>query len=589
MLCRFVPTLLLLFLLFPTLFGTYAVAQSTAVTTGGTVSTYAGPLAPKASSMVSMSHAEEEKSVEFKSQTVLVQVPTVVTDKAGNHIHDLKREDFKVEENGKERKIAVFEEVTATNTRLTQAASPQGTFSNLSLNGDAPRNVVVIALDTVNTPFLDQATGRKQLIQYLADSVNSEPVMALVVIGSRGAETISGLSNDPDALMNALKKVRGELPILQGVDNSTQVLAATSGEMANIGPILSHGGPATLIKEFITNGDALYGDYTQSRAIESTMQAFMGIAWSLSGIPGRKSLIWATGGFPFLMDSPSAVPGGYLSALYERAMAALNDAQVSIYPVDVRGLVNPTVGVADMSRREPVMGPVRAERDVKRSWLQGSTIDTLKEFAAMTGGKAYYNSNDIATGFKRAVEDSRSYYLIGYYLDTHNTKSGWRKLQVKVGRKDTEVRARTGFLVTNATMNPELSQEADLGLALLSPFDSTGIPLSVQWAGTAADGDKKKIAFALHLPATGVTIAGENNAFNVDFMAQAVKTGVPPSNVGSTAKGTFTADALTKVKAEGIFYKNAFHLPPGDYQVKFVVRDNLSGRVGSVSAPLTVN
>jgi hypothetical protein len=289
------------------------------------------------------------------------------------------------------------------------------------------------------------------------------------------------------------------------------------------------------------------------------------------------------------MDSPSAVPGGNLSVLYERAMAALNEAQVSIYPVDVRGLVNPAQGVSDVSSRETVMGPVLAERNVKRGWLQGLTIDTLKDFAAMTGGKAYYNSNDIATGFKRAVDDSSSYYLIGYYLDTHNTKPGWRKLQVKVGRKDAGVRARTGFLVTNATMNPGLSQEADLGLALLSPFDSTGIPLSVQWAGMAPDGDKKKIAFSLHLPATGMTIEGENNAFNVDFMARAVKTGAPPSNVGSTAKGTFTTDALNKVKAEGIFYKNAFHLPPGDYQVKFVVRDNLSGKIGSVSAPLTVN
>jgi VWFA-related protein len=586
MLRRLVPRLLLLFLLFLTLLGTYALAQNI---TGGTVSTYAGPLAPKASSMVSMSHAEEEKSVEFKSQTVLVQVPTVVTDKAGKHIHDLKKEDFKLEENGKERRITVFEEVTTTNARLTQLSAPQGTFSNLALNGDTPRNIVVIALDTVNTPFLDQASGRKQLIQYLADSVNSAPVMALVVIGSRGVETISGLTNDPDALMNALKKVRGELPVLQGVDNATQVLAATSGAMAGIGPILSPGEPARLIEEFITDGDALYGGYTQSRAIENTMQAFLGIAWSLSGVPGRKSLIWATGGFPFLMDSPSAVPGGNLSVLYERAMAALNEAQVSIYPVDVRGLVNRAQGVAEVSRREPVMAPVLAERDAMRSWLQGSTIDTLKDFAAMTGGKAYYNSNDIATGFKPAVEDSSSYYLIGYYLDTHNTKPGWRKLQVKVGRKDTEVRARTGFLVTNATMNPGLSQEADLGLALLSPFDSTGIPLSVQWAGMAPDGDKKKVAFALHLPATGVTIEGESNAFNVDFMAQAVKAGVPPSNVGSTAKGTFTPDALNKVKGEGIFYKNAFHLPPGDYQVKFVVRDNLSGKIGSVSAPLTVN
>ena len=457
----------------------------------------------------------------------------------------------------------------------------------MALDEEAPRNVVVIALDTVNTPFLAQATGRKQLIQYLADNINTVPVMALVLIGNNGVQTISGLTNNPDELLIALKKVRGELPAMQGISSEAQARAAGSGANTGIGPVA--GDLADGIRQFVLQGDASYAAYQQSRAIENTMQAFMGIAWSLSGIPGRKSLIWATGGFPFLMDSPSALPGGYLSALYERAMAALNDAQISIYPVDVRGLVNPSSGVGDASRRGTANGALLGVRNTDRGVLQGAKIDTLKDFAAMTGGKAYYGSNDIATGFKRAVEDTRSYYLIGYYLDTHNTKSGWRKLQVKVGRKDAEVRARTGFLVTNATMNPELSQEADLGLALLSPFDSTGIPLSVQWAGTAADGDKKKIAFALHLPATGVTIAGENNAFNVDFMAQAVKTGVPPSNVGSTAKGTFTADALTKVKAEGIFYKNAFHLPPGDYQVKFVVRDNLSGRVGSVSAPLTVN
>jgi len=86
-----------------------------------------------------------------------------------------------------------------------------------------------------------------------------------------------------------------------------------------------------------------------------------------------------------------------------------------------------------------------------------------------------------------------------------------------------------------------------------------------------------------------VTIEGDRNTYDVDFIAQAVKNGVPPSNVGGTAKGALTAEALTKIKAEGIFYANSFDLPPGDYQVRFVVRDNLSGRIGSVTAPLTVN
>jgi VWFA-related protein len=554
---------------------------------------YVGPQ-PSTPSVVSSAHADDEKKVEFKSQTVLVQVPTIVVDKAGNHIHDLKKEDFKLEENGKEQRIAVLEEVTATNARLMQTTNPPGTFTNVTQNGDAPRNVVVIALDTVNTPFLDQATGRKQLIQYLADNLNSVPVMAMVVIGGNGVRTISGLTNDPDALLAALKKVRGELPALQGVDIDSQALAASGGANTGIGTILSPAGggiggdPAAAIRQFVVQGEATVAGYVQDRAIENTMQAFLSIAWSLSGVPGRKSLIWATGGFPFIMDSPSAVPGGYLSALYERAMEALNDAQVSVYPVDVRGLVNMS-GMGDGRSRGVANGQAMAVRNVNRAWLQGSKVDTLKDFAEMTGGKAYYNSNDLATGFKRAVEDSTSYYLIGYYLDTHNTKPGWRKLKVKVEHKDAEVRARSGFLVTNTTMNPELTQQADVGFALSSPFDSTGIPLAVEWRETSPDGDKKKVGFTMHLPATGVTIEGNHNAFNVDFMAQAVKNDAPPANVGSTAKGTFTADALTKVKSDGIFYNNSFHLPAGDYQVKFVVRDNLSGRVGSVSAPLTVN
>jgi VWFA-related protein len=582
------------FLLFFALTSTHLTAQKggggggSHASSGGSPGPYVGPYIAMPGPVVRNLHADDEQKVEFRSQTVLVQVPTVVTDKAGNHIHSLKKEDFKVEENGKEQKVTVFEEVTASDARLLQAANPAGTFSNLAQNGDPPRNIAVFALDTVNTPFLDQTYGRQQLVKFLADNMDSAPVLAMVVIGSKGVKTISGLTNDPASLLNALKKVRGELPAMQGVSIDAQALAAISGGASGIAPILSSGGdPATRIEQFILQDDALYAGYQQARAIEDTMQAFLAIAWSLSGIPGRKSLIWATGGFPFYMDSPSAVPGGYLSVLYERAMEALNDAQVSVYPVDVRGLFGNSPA-ADGATRGSMTGQALGTKASNRSWLQSSMIGTLQDFAAMTGGRAFYNGNDLATGFKRAVQDSTSYYLLGYYLDTHNTKPGWRKLHVKLQGKDVEVRARSGFLVTNATMNPRLTQQADIGFALLSPFDSTGIPLSVNWRGTLPDGDRKKVAFVMHLPVNGVTLEA-NNSYNVDFVAEAVKDGSPPNHVGSTAKGALTAEALAKIKTDGIVYGNSFDLPPGDYQVKFVVRDNLSGRIGSVTAPLTVN
>jgi VWFA-related protein len=407
-------------------------------------------------------------------------------------------------------------------------------------------------------------------------------VLGLVVVGSKGVKVLSGLNSEPASLIAALKKASGEVSPMQAFGAEGQVVGASEGRPSEITGGTSPGeDPAEKMRQFIMNADALEGAYQQSRSIEDTMKAFLAIAWSLSGIPGRKSLIWATGSFPFPMDSPQSVPGGSLSLLYERAMEALKDAQVSVYPVDVRGLVS--------SGDVTYSGDGSANNIPGRSGLQDSTLDTLKTFAEMTGGRAFYNSNDLAAGFKRAADDAASYYLLAYYMNTHNAKPGWRKLQVEVQRKDMEVRARTGFFVTNATVDPDLTHKADVGLALSSPFDSTGIVVTVKWQGMFLEGNKKKVKFALNLPASGVIDEANKNRFDVDFVAQATLNGTPAGNAGQTVKGTIPAAGLAKIKAEGIFYQNVLELPPGTYDVRFVVRDNLSGRIGSVTAPLTVN
>ena len=534
-------------------------------------------------------HASEERMLKFKSETVVVLVPAVVTDKSGNHIHHLTKKDFKLLENGKQQRINTFEEVTATSSRPAQITNPPGTFSNLPLNGQQPVSITVIALDTINTPFLDQSSGRKQLIKYLADKLNSEQGLGLVVISSKGVKVLGGLNSDPGALVAALKKAGGELSSMETFGVDGKALAAAEAQPSELTGGISPGAdPGSRLRQFILNADAVEGQYQQQRAVEDTMKAFLAIAFSLSGIPGRKSLVWATGSFPFALDSPSAVPGGNLSLLYERILQALNDAQVSVYPLDVRGLVG-TSPMADATYSGDLSGPGFADAVAGRSGLQNSTIASLKNFAEMTGGRAYYNNNDLAAGFKRAADDSSSYYLLGYYADHHDTKPGWRKLQVQVARPDVEVHARTGFLVTNATIDPELTRKADVDFALSSPFDSTGIPVRLEWQPAAPDGDRKKIAFALHVPAAGVIDEADNNRFDLDFIAQTTKTGTPPANAAQTVKGAIPDGALAKIKAEGIIYKNALELPPGSYQIRFVVRDNLSGRIGSVSAPLAVN
>src|SRR6202040_4488412 len=112
--------------------------------------------------------------------------------------------------------------------------------------------------------------------------------------------------------------------------------------------------------------------------------------------------------------------------------------------VDIRGLMNPSM-FAEGNRTNSVSGLNASRQLTNRMWLQQSKFDTLNDFADMTGGKAFYNTNDAAGSFKRAADDGSSFYMLGYYLDTHNNKAGWRKLQVKVDKKDAQVRSRTGF------------------------------------------------------------------------------------------------------------------------------------------------
>jgi len=347
--------------------------------------------------------------------------------------------------------------------------------------------------------------------------------------------------------------------------------------------------PEAAMEDFVMHGDAMLARMQQDRAIEITMRAFLNLAHSVAGIPGRKSLLWATGSFPFYIDSPSSIPSGFLGPLYEQAMEALNDAEVSVYPVDVRGLVNYSPA-ADASFRGSRNGAGFSNTLAARSWLHNASLDTLRDFAEMTGGKAFYNSNDIAGGFQRAVDDSSSYYLLGYYLDTKNTKAGWRHLKVKLHKPGTEVRARSGFFVTNATMNPAASKKDDIDMALTSPFESTGIPLDVRWTETKDESEKKKVGFSVHVAPAGITVdAAARNNFTMEFVTLVAQSGKAVKTTGQTVQGEMKPATLAQVQAGGLSYNNFLELPAGQYTVRFVVRDNLNGKMGSVSAPLTVN
>ncbi len=552
---------------------------------------------------------EDNAEVKFTARAELVLIPTLVTDKSGNHIGGLKKEDFTVLENGDEQKIATFEEITSDPQRMARPRNPNE-FSNSLTGGSSNRRVTLIVLDFINTKFADQANARQDLLKYLTESVDQHEPTALYTLTRTGIHVIHDFTTDPRILVAALHKVKGD-PV-EMVDSDEDVAAATasgstgapSGAGASDGGKSKGGGgrvasEAQNLEGMLKDAELNFQSFEQRIAISYTLDGMQQVAQTLAGFPGRKSLIWASGGFPFsVSDTMQLAPAGRdtlsdVLPLYEHTWQLLNDAQIALYPVDVKGLQNNIImpSISSSPSNASLRNPGKAyTRATLRQMDRQSSFQT---FASMTGGRAYYNSNDLVKGFRDAVSDSAQYYMLGYYLDRTKTKSGWRKLAVKVKRDHTEVRTRSGFFVTNATVDPANSRSSDILSALQSPLDFTSLTLVAKWdkIEPGKEAGKKHVNYEIRLaPDAALIDDADNNHVVVDFAAQAkTPEGKPVDRpVGQKIDGHLPAEKLAGIRQEGLAYHGALDLAPGEYTVRFVVRDGLSGRIGSVAGPLKV-
>lgn len=536
-----------------------------------------------------------------------------MTDKSGNHISGLKKEDFTVLENGAEQKIATFEEITSDPQRMSRPRDPNE-FTN-SLGGEGSnRRITLIVLDFINTPFVAQARARQDLFKYLTQSLDQHEPTALYTLNRSGIQVIHDFTTDPRILVAALHQINGDTyEMVDSPEDSQAMSAGLTSPDSNAGVPKGDGGSsqsskghsqtqseANSLQKMMQDTELNFRSFEQRLAITYTLEAMQQVAQALAGFPGRKSLIWASGGFPFNVSDNSMhlAPAGRdslsdLLPLYEHTWQLLNDAEISLYPVDVKGLQ--TLSVAPASMRNGAGNPRNPSRNYgsKAMSREMDTQSTLQTFASMTGGRAYYNSNDLVKGFRDAVSDSARYYMLGYYVDHSNTKAGWRRLAVKVNRDHTEVRARSGFFVTDATIDPEASRNSDISSALQSPLDFTSLTLVARWDKTepAKDPGKKRVNYEMHLaPDPTLINDADNNHLVMDFMALAKTPDGKAADhpMGQKVDVHLSPEKVSVIRQKGVAYGGALDLAPGEYTIRFVVRDNLSGRIGSVVAPLRV-
>jgi VWFA-related protein len=556
---------------------------------------------------------QQNSTFTFSVKTNLVLVPVIVTDKHGQHIPNLTAEDFEVKEDGATQKISRIDELTSESSKIESPVLVAGGFSN-ELISDHPKKLEIILMDQINTPFASSADANRGLLNYLAKNVDSNTLLTLVAMRSDGVHIVHNFTSDTAALTAAIRKAQSTLNVR---DTSTQSGLAegteSDHEVAMIQALLtpvqfSAGGGAQNLatgRAAVTQAQAQVDSSRQSQYALITLESLQQLSQYFARVPGRKSLIWASTAFPFrLGGSATDLTKGTTDDVWQRTFRMLLDANIAVYPVDVGGLTS--TGAATANTIQSINsasiqtgggeGGVAARSNQLALNESGAFVDpaigrreTMHTLADMTGGEAFYNSNDLTELFRRAAEDCSQYYMLSY--STSNAgKVGWRKLSVKVRKDGAKARARTGFYYRPAGANADVARQTEEVLAMTSDLSFTALPLNGRWLKTEPAGDQRKVSFTLSIP-PGIPMidADHDHHISLDFRVVVTDSnGKTAGNIGQRMETNLAPNDVKQIQDQGLDYANQLTLPPGQYKVHFVVRDNLRETVGSVVTSLHV-
>jgi VWFA-related protein len=526
----------------------------------------------------------------------------VVTDNHGRHVSGLTRDQFVLSEDGKEQDILHFEEVSPETSPARPAAASATSFTN-QIIAPRPKKLEIIVLDLLNTPLAGRVEARRGLMRFLAKSANPDALLALFILRSDGAHLIHNFTSDPAILIAAIGRLQSsaasrDAPTLNtyggDVDAEARQMEAILAGAAATAHMGSNPSSAAAAARAQARGmEALADASRQNQEALSTLESLQQIAQYFAGVPGRKSLLWASTGFGFnLGEITGTASRGTTTADWQRTLRMLQESNIAIYPVDVGGL---SASRTDIEVHGTIAaGNSPATLDTAST---GSLTDvvsgkhrTMEVLAQATGGVAYYNFNDSDELFRRASDDFSEYYMLAYNAKDSG-KYGWRKLNVKVRRDGVKVRARSGFFFDDPRKQSDpATAYKDLKIAMTSDLSFTAIPLQGEWLRTEPLANARKVHFRISIPAGVPAIDVEHeNHLSLDFLVVASNQEGKDVTISQRLDTKLNQDGINEIENKGLDYTNSLTLVPGDYTVHFVVRDNLRGIMGSVVAPLKVD
>jgi len=537
----------------------------------------------------------------FRAQSKIVVVDVVVTDKSGKAVTGLKASDFQLSENGTPQPLRAFEEhsVAPMAPRATPPPLPPGQYTNFPV--DPPKNSVNILLfDMLNTRAEEQQWARVQMLKALQKLPPGQQV-ALFTLG-RSLQMVQGVSGDSSRLVAAASA------ILARPDSLTIGVRTHQDDIDRINKLARFNG------DFMggTNNDPaegprglqallLYGLAREENAVTEqrislTLQALEAIGRTMSSYPGRKNLIWLTGGIPFPVVPNMQMDIGHQRYDYARefavATSVLADSQIAIYPVDVRGL--PTVGLTVQDAAQGAgdgSSTIIRDAHIDQTRNIWDSRDTMKNLAHETGGRAFYGTNDLSAAIDESMEQGSRYYTLAYVPTNSRSDGLYRSIKVSSERAGLELAYRRGYFATDDAA-PSGDEAAKLLVAALQPGmpPATSILMKVRVQPPDASHQTTRIDYAVDTGDVQIQETPDHvKHLTLDFMAVAWDN---QSRVASSASDTLNPalkpDFNVASLSAGIPGQQELTLKPGNYVLSLGVMDRNTRKVGTLWVPLTV-
>ena len=547
----------------------------------------------------------QDQSDVVRTYTELVQTDVMVFDKQGRFANGLTSADFELRIDGKLKPVEFFEKIVAGSANEeTQLAAARGSSSRPNspkANAPAPLDrgrPIFFYVDDLHMDLAGLQTTRKLITRFTEDEMGQNDEAA-IASASGQVGFLQQLTDNKSVLRAALDRIKvrsfsvkdfdrptmsayqAELIASNDRDTMDYFIAATIRNMPGLTPAAAE----ALVS---ARARALVKQTEYSTA--NTLTGLEGLVRAANNLPGRKLVIFISGGF-FLGDSSSDS-----RHRLQRITDAAARSGVVIYSMDARGLV---ASVVDASSDDGFDLTGRLFRSTSGEVL--ASQDGLNALAKDTGGRTVFNTNSLDAGLSRALKETATYYLLAWKPDPDAHHAGkFRHIEVKIiGKPDYTVQVRRGFYdrepeptetaKTGKREQPKKedeapkSPEAQLRKAMLAPYPRRDIPVSMNLSYVNIPSKGPRLSTVLQVPHEVLTFAPLNGK-QVAHVLIAGSVLDDKGNVGASFNNRLTIEASSAEAAREApdpTYGYPIYLKPGLYQVRVGARDEQSGRSGT--------